>query len=108
MNTTSIPGAVIDASPHPSMLETLLTLGLLALLSVGAWNLFASMPAYGATPSAHAPVVAAAVATPPPACFNHTREQILAQDAQAMADIARGCPSDPMAYSSATLHQVQD
>jgi hypothetical protein len=94
------------APSHPSMLEAFLGIALVTILSLGAWSLFTSMPAYGATPTPSASVTQT-LPTPPPACFNHVREQVLAQDPQTMVDIARGCPPDPMAYAAGTLRQVQ-
>jgi hypothetical protein len=87
------------------MQETCLCFALVAALSAMSWGLFSQMPAYGAQPTTHA-VTVAPVAAPTPMCFNHTREQVIAQEAQTMADIAAGCPRDPMAYRQATLRQV--
>ena len=95
MTTTSIN----TAPSHPSMLETFLCLGLVALLSVGGWSMFASMPAYGGQPTPF-PITQSLVAQPAPVCFDRTREQVIAQGAE------EGCPTDPSAYHAATLHQV--
>ncbi|BFI96294.1 MAG: hypothetical protein RSP_18040 [Rhodanobacter sp.] len=87
------------APSHPSMLETFLGLALVTLLSAGAWSLFSSLPAYGGQ-STPPPTVQFAVPAPAPMCFNLTREQVQAQGAEP------GCPTDPMSYRPATLHQV--
>lgn len=87
------------APSHPSMLEAFLGLALVTLLSVGAWSLFSSLPAYGGQPTPQ-PTVQFAVPAPAPMCFNLTREQVQAQGAEP------GCPADLMAYRPATLHQV--
>lgn len=90
----------ITAAPsHPSMLETLLCIGLVALLSLGVWSIFTSLPAYGGIPTPP-PITQTLVAQPAPVCFDRTREQVIAQGAEA------GCPTDPAAYHAATLHQV--
>jgi hypothetical protein len=87
------------------MLETFLCLGLVALLSVGGWSMFSSLPAYGGTPMPP-PVTQPLVAQPAPICFNHIREEAAAQTAAFEADVARGCPSDPMAYKPGSSRQV--
>ena len=86
------------APSHPSMLETFLGLALVTLLSAGAWSMFSALPAYGGQPTPP-PVTQPLVAQPAPICFNHTREEAVDQSAAFEADVARGCPSDPMAYN---------
>lgn len=96
----------ITAPAGASLMETFLGLCLITLLSAGAWGLFDSMPAYGGQPTPP-PATAPLAALPAPVCFNHTREEAQAQTPAFQADVARGCPSDPMAYNPGTLHQVQ-
>lgn len=98
--------SAITAPAGASLMETFLGLCLVTLLGGGAWSLFASMPAYGGQPTPP-PVAQVVVALPAPVCFNHTRQEAQAQTPAFQADVARGCPSNPMAYNPATLRQVQ-
>lgn len=88
-----------SAAPSPpSLLETFLCLALVTFMGVGVWSLFSSLPPYGGQPTPP-PVTQPLVAQNVPMCFNHTREEAMAQSADFMSDVARGCPSDPMAYN---------
>lgn len=88
----------VTAPAGASLMETFLGICLITLLGAGAWSLFARMPAYGGQPSPP-PVAQTAIALPPPVCFNHTREEAVARSVAFEADVARGCPVDPMAYN---------
>lgn len=83
-----------------SLLELVLCILLTGAFCALVWNVFAGMPAYGGQPTPPT-VVARTVPVPPPVCFNHTREQVIGRNEQAMSDIAAGCPAEPMAYHAA-------
>ncbi|WP_233842246.1 hypothetical protein [Dyella sp. 2HG41-7] len=102
MTTSTYTTPIYDTAPGGhSLFETFLVIVLLAMLSAGAWYVFGQMPAYGGQPTP--PPVNTLVMAPAPAplCFDRTREQVIAQGAEA------GCPTDPMAYHPATLRANQ-
>lgn len=105
-NTLATTRQTFNAPAGHSLFETFLVVCLLTIMGAGAWSLFASMPAYGGPQPTPPPVFTQQVAVQP-VCFNHTRQDVLAQDPQTMADIAAGCPSDPMAYNPGTVRQSQ-
>lgn len=102
MTTSTYTTPIYDTAPGGhSLFEAFLVIVLLGMLSAGAWSLFGQLPAYGGQPTPPPENTQVLVAQPAPLCFDRTREQVIAQGAEA------GCPTDPMAYKPATLHQVQ-